>query len=599
MDDDIQSKKEKSVDDLIKMSQSRQRKAHISSDEVEEKLERKIKEIDEKRKEEAALREAENVGLAYINLKGFPISPEALLLIEEEVAREIKAICFLKTDTEVRMGAVDPQAQRVLSLFEDIKKTTRSGGNIYKISERSHELAMKLYATLPRPRKIISGVEISPEDLKKYKGKIGSFRDLDEQIQQVSTSDLFTIILAASIQVNASDIHIEAEENDVKIRYRIDGALYDVAKLKKELWPKVVNRVKLLAKLKINITNVPQDGRFTIYLGDEYIDVRVSTVPSAYGESIVMRLLMSSATGLELEDIGLVGAAYDVMKKEMERPNGMIVTTGPTGSGKTTTLYSVLKKLNKPDIKIITLENPIEYRIKGVTQSQVEASDAAEGKEDIRALLKSSSGGKRHFTYSSGLRAVLRQDPDIVMVGEIRDQETAEIAIQAALTGHLMLSTMHTNSAAGAIPRLLSMEVKPFLLAPALNVIIGQRLVRKIHGDCKEEYTPTPEELERVQGILETIPTETRQDITSANIKYLKGKGCDQCSGIGYKGRIGIFEILTMNPEIEKLILTGQVSEFQIQEIAKKHGMLTMLQDGILKIAAGVTTPEEVFKETG
>ncbi|MDD5039516.1 MAG: GspE/PulE family protein [Patescibacteria group bacterium] len=599
MNDDIESKNEQDISDLIEQSRQRRTKFRVATEDVADKLRLKINEIDQRKKEELTRHKAEEAGFGYIFLKGFPISPEALTLIPEERARQLKAICFLKTDTEFRIGALAPESPDILNLIAELEDETGSHGAPYIVSEQSLAAAMKIYATLPKIRKHLSGVEVSAEDLKKFQRSIGSFRELGKLMHHASTTDLYTIILAAAIQSNASDVHIEAQQDDIKIRYRIDGVLYDVATLEKKVWPKVVNRVKLLASLKINITDIPQDGRFTIYLENEFIDVRVSTVPSAYGESVVMRLLMSSAASLELEDIGLVGVAFDIMKKEIERPNGMIVTTGPTGSGKTTTLYAILKRLNKPESKIITLENPIEYRLKGITQSQVQASDSSsEDKTNIRDLLRASGETKRHFTYASGLRAVLRQDPDIVMVGEIRDHETAETAIQAALTGHLMLSTLHTNSAAGAIPRLVSMEVKPFLLAPAMNVIIGQRLVRRICKDCKEPYMPDEATLKRVYEVFDTIPTEHRGGITKENLAFNHGRGCQKCNNIGFKGRVGVFEILTMNEEIEKLILTGQVSEFQITKVASQHGMLTMRQDGILKAAQGITTPEEVFKAT-
>ncbi len=601
MNDDIESKTERDINDLIGQSRNKPGQIQVSSDDVEEKLKTKIQQIDENKKEQVTRELATTSGIGYVALKGFPVAPEALILIDEDRARQAKAICFLKTDNEFRMGAVDTNNPEVIKIFKELEEETASNGGLYMISEQSLEAGLKLYAMIPKIRKSIGGIELTPEDLKKFQKEISSFRELEAKMKHISTTDMFTIIMASGIQSNASDVHIEAEQDGIKIRFRIDGVLYDVAELEKKAWPKIVNRVKLLAKLKINISDVPQDGRFTIYLENEFIDVRVSTVPSAYGESIVMRLLMSSATGIELDDIGLVGVAFDIIKKEMERPNGMIVTTGPTGSGKTTTLYSILKKLNKQETKIITLENPIEYRLKGITQSQVETSgeDDSSGGE-LKALLKGASGGgsKRHFTYANGLRAVLRQDPDIVMVGEIRDHETAEIAIQAALTGHLMLSTLHTNSAAGAIPRLISMDVKPFLLAPALNVIIGQRLVRKICEHCKEVYEITPELKEHVDGVLDSIPEDKRGGISKEGLVIYHGKGCEKCNDIGFKGRVGIFEILTMNPEIEKLILSAQVSEFQIKEIAKKHGMLTMLQDGILKVAQGITAPEEVFRAT-
>jgi len=599
MQNNVTSQKDKNIDDLIEQSHEVKNRARVSSEEVEEKLKSKMREIDEKRKEEDTKKKADELGVNYVFLKGFPVSHDALILVSEEEARNLKALCFVKTDAEIRIAAVNPLDKGVAELLKRLEKDTRTHGEIYKISELSFEAALKLYASIPKPRKFIGGIEITEEDLKTFQQELQSFRELDEKIKQVSTTDMVNLIMAGGLKAEASDVHIEAGAEDIQIRFRIDGVLYNVATLPKKAYSKVVSRIKLVAKLKINVVDVPQDGRFTIYLTNEFIDVRVSTVPSAYGENIVMRLLMSSATGLELEDLGITGTAYKVVETEIDRSNGMILTTGPTGSGKTSTLYAFLKKLNKPETKIITLENPIEYRLKGVTQSQVESSEEAEeGQGDIRKILTTGKGGKKHFTFASGLRAVLRQDPDIVMVGEVRDHETAEIAIQAALTGHLMLSTLHTNSAAGAIPRLLSMEVKPFLLAPALNMIIGQRLVRKICIHCKEEYTPPPEQVKKVEKILDSIPLEKLEGVDKNNKKFHRGKGCDKCNDIGYKGRIGIFEILTMNEEIEKLILSGQVSEYQIRDIAQRRGMVTMLQDGIIKSLKGFTNIDEVFRET-
>lgn len=398
---------------------------------------------------------------------------------------------------------------------------------------------------------------------------------MENRLKGVSVTDVVTMIVAAALQSKSSDIHIEAEEKATLIRFRIDGILHIVSTLPKDYFPKMVSRVKLISGLKINVTDVPQDGRFTIYLAQDKVDVRVSTIPTAYGESIVMRLLRSAVTGLAFEDLGVRGKAYEDLKREVERPNGMIITTGPTGSGKTTTLYAILNKLNDPETKIITLEDPIEYRMKGIAQSQIDIS--------------------RDYTFAKGLRSILRQDPDIVMVGEIRDLETAEIAIQAALTGHLVISTIHTNSASGTIPRFLAMGAKGFLLAPALNAMIGQRLVRRIHPDCKEEINLEPDVLERVKKNLSEIPENSGYKVDLNNLHFYRGRGCDKCFGLGYKGRIGIYEIMTMNKEIEAVILSGKVSEYIIQEIAVKNGMITMVQDGLLKALDEITTVEEVF----
>jgi len=392
-------------------------------------------------------------------------------------------------------------------------------------------------------------------------------------------TDLITFLIATAVDARASDIHIEAEEADVKIRFRIDGILYDIVSLSRETWPKIISRVKLLSRLKLNVTDQPQDGRFEIYSAKDKMDVRVSTIPTQYGESVVMRILMSTAVGISFEALGLRGKAFADLEKEIKRPNGMIITTGPTGSGKTTTLYSILLKLNDPGVKIITLEDPIEYQLKGINQSQVDTG--------------------RGQTFATSLRSVVRQDPDIVMVGELRDIETSETAIQASLTGHLVLSTIHTNSAAGTIPRFLSMGVKPFLLAPALNVMIGQRLVRRICEKCKEEVEIDNRTMSEVTKLLSTVTPESGEAHRLKDLDKLKfyhGRGCEECQGLGYRGRIGIYEIMAMNEEIEKLILTGEVSEYQMQEIAVKNGMITMVQDGLLKAIDGLTTVDEVFR---
>ncbi len=559
------------ISDLLKKS----RLPSVSSDEAKGKFEAKMKELGLQALEKEAQKKGAAIGASHISLKGFPIVPEALAMIPEDQAKELKAIAFLQTGDEIRMGAVDPSDPRVKELAFQLGE--RNGANVgtYIISENSFEHAFKLYEALPKTRKILKGVEISESDLKKYDAELTTFRDLDKVIQKVQITESVGLIMAAALKGGASDIHIEAEEKDVVVRLRIDGVLNDAARIKPTEWPRLVGRIKLFSTLKINVTNIPQDGRFTIYVNKEKIDVRVSTIPTAYGESVVMRLLKPSTIGLSFEQLGIRGRAFEQLKREVERPNGMIVTTGPTGSGKTTTLYAILKKLNDAQTKIITLEDPVEYKLEGINQSPIDLS--------------------KDYTFAKGLRAILRQDPDVVMVGEIRDLETAETAIQAALTGHLMVSTIHTNNAAGAIPRFLSMGVKPFLLAPALNAVIGQRLVRRIHDVCKVEATLTPEHHARAKETLSKISPESGYAVDVNKLNFYKGKGCEACGGIGLKGRMGIYEIFTMNAEIEALILSGNVSEYQMAEIAAKNGMISMVQDGLLKALDGITTVEEVF----
>ncbi|TAL19207.1 type II/IV secretion system protein [Patescibacteria group bacterium] len=541
-----------------------------------EKFAGKMREIELKAKEKEAAASARALGVGYIDLARFPIAPETLALVPKDVAARLKAVCFLNLNDEIRLGAVEPKNSEIGELLYQLQERQRATGALYLISEYSFENAFKLYEALPAIRKIVKGVQITEADLNKFQKEIKGFRDLDQQIKKVQLTDVVTMVIAAALQNNSSDIHIEAEEKEVVIRFRIDGVLTNVAALPHDLWPRIISRVKLLSSLKINVTNRPQDGRFTILLAKDKVDVRVSTIPTAYGESVVMRLLRSAVTGLKFDDLGVRGIANEELKRQVERPNGMIVTTGPTGSGKTTTLYAILTQLNSPDVKIITLEDPVEYKLEGINQSQIDP-----GKD---------------YTFAKGLRAILRQDPDVVMVGEIRDLETADVAIQAALTGHLVLSTIHTNSAAGAIPRFLSMGAKGFLLAPALNAVIGQRLVRKICPNCKVEDKLDAETLKRVKEILGKLSLKSGYKTDLEKLKFWKGGGCEECGGTGFKGRVGIYEIMVMNKEIEAIILSGSTSEYQMEEVAVKNGMVTMVQDGLLKALEGTTQVEEVFR---
>ena len=544
----------------------------------EEKLKEKLKEIQLAEKEKLTQEKAQNLGLEYINLFGFSISDDALNLIPKKKAEELKIICFLKIGKEARIAVVNYPDKKVDNFIEELKKDQGLHIVLYLVSEHSFESALKMYERLPKIRETVRGVKITEKDIEKFKEKIKTFRDLSKEIRNVSITDLVSLIIATAIKSRASDIHIEAEKKDIKVRFRIDGVLHDVADISKDLWKKLVSRIKFLSGLLINVSDKPQDGRFTIYLKNEEIDVRVSCLPTNYGESIVLRLLMPSTAGLEFEELGLRGRAFEQLKREIQRPNGMIITTGPTGSGKTTTLYAILKKLNKPEVKIITLEDPVEYRLEGINQSQIDT--------------------EKGFTFAKGLRSILRQDPDVIMVGEIRDLDTAETAINAALTGHLVISTLHTNSAPAAIPRFLAMGVKPFLLAPALNAVIGQRLVRRICPNCKEEIKLEKEKLDRVKKILSQIPENSGYQLDLNNLKFYQGKGCEKCDFLGYKGRIGIYEVLTMNKEVEKVILSKNVSEYEMEEVAKKQGMISMVQDGLLKAIDGITTVEEVFRVT-
>ena len=564
-----------SIDDLLKKKPPAGGKPAADDASPQAKLEKRMKQIKLQQVENDTKARASEAGFDHINLVGFPISPEALTLIPRVQAQKEKVIAFLFNGTEVRIGAVEPRAPAVSEVAFQVQERSHANAKVYMISQNSFEAAEKMYDALPEVKELVKGVEITEEELKRFQALCKTFKELDEHVQKTTATDFMALVIASAMQSGVSDIHIEAEENEVMVRFRIDGILHRVAGVKKEMWPRIINRIKLFSALKINITTAPQDGRFTIFLAAEKVEVRVSTLPTAYGESVVMRILKSSAASLQFEQLGVRGRAAVQLKREVERPNGMIITTGPTGSGKTTTLYALLNKLNDGQTKIITLEDPVEYKLAGISQSQIDKS--------------------KDYTFAKGLHSILRQDPDVVMVGELRDLETAEVAIQAALTGHLVVSTIHTNSAAGAIPRFLSMGVKPFLLAPAMNAIMGQRLVRKIHEPCKEEMTPSPEHLERVKKILSEINPNSGYKVDLNNLKFYRGKGCEACGGIGLKGRLGIYEILVMSPEIEKLILSGQVSEYDMQRIAIEQGMVSMVQDGVLKALDGITTIEEVF----
>ncbi len=533
----------------------------------------KLKEIEKQTK-----KEADDSGLDYVNLAGFPISPEALSLISEERARELAAVCFYYDGKNIRLACLEPTEQVENELI-DLKERYFAEIRLYLISKSSLDLAWLAYKSLPKTKKYEQGLEINEASLEKFKEAITSYHNLKEKINDVNISDIITLIMATVIKVGGSDIHIEAEEADVAIRIRIDGVLQQAATISKDKWSKIVARLKILAKVKINITNKPQDGRFSIYLTNKNIDVRCSFLPTAYGESVVMRILDSAAAGLEFDELGIRPEILPILKREISKPNGLILTTGPTGSGKTTSLYAILDKLNQPGTKIITLEDPIEYQIKGINQSQVD--------------------NKRGYTFSDGLRSILRQDPNVVMVGEIRDLETAEIAVQASLTGHLVLSTLHTNDAAGVIPRLIDMGVKPYFLVPSVNAVIGQRLIRRLCPHCRKEKILTPEETEQVNKILAVISPKAGVAVPADLPKiYQAGAGCEFCSEIGYKGRCGIYEIFTMNDKIKQLTVDNAPS-FKILQQAVEDGMITMLQDGVLKALEGISSLEEVYRVIG
>jgi len=432
---------------------------------------------------------------------------------------------------------------------------------------------------MEQAKKITGEVEIPQDIIKEVQKKVKNIPTFKEKIKASlgkSVTEFLEIILAGAINLDASDIHIEPEETQTKFRIRADGILQDIMFLESKIYQALVSRIKLLSKLKLNVTDRPQDGRFSILMEGNPIEIRTSALPAEYGESIVLRILNPKSL-IDMEALGLRRDLTEVFNKEVKKPNGMIIVTGPTGSGKTTTLYAVLKKLNKPEVKIITIEDPIEYHLEGISQTQVDP--------------------KKGYDFANGLRSIMRQDPDVILVGEIRDLETAKIALQAALTGHLVLTTLHTNDAAGTIARLQAIGEKSVNIAPAINMAIAQRLIRKVCKKCMEFKKVSPEELARIKKALKNLPSEIKIPKLTPELKIPKTRGCKECNSTGYRGRIGIFEFFLVNDEMEKFILTSP-SIVAMRELAIKKGMALMRQDGFIKILEGITTIEEIERVT-
>lgn len=543
--------------------------------EVHKAFTKKMQQVGFKEQEVLTQRKAAQLGIPYLSLENYPISHATLELLDHAKASETGVVPLYFSEEQFRLGAIDGAVQTAAQMKQELESATGAVGQVYFISKKSYEKVLELYKTLPTVEVIKKDVSINAEALAQVKEAVTDFATFQDLLEKQSTTDLVTFIMGAGMKLGASDIHIEAEEEGIVLRFRIDGVLHDAAELPKEEYRKLISRLKLVASLKINIDTRPQDGRFSVELPDGNVDVRVSTIPTMYGESVVMRLLIQRETPLTLEELGLTGRSLKILKGEIDKPNGMIITTGPTGSGKTTTLYSIMHLLNKPGVKIITLEDPVEYKMEGINQSQIDKS--------------------KDYTFAKGLKSMLRQDPDIAMVGEIRDLETADIAIQASLTGHLMLSTLHTNNAFGAIPRFLAMGVKPFLLAPAMNVVIGQRLVRRLDAAQKIPATLTDEQTKLVDKILGELPDDVAKEVAERPREFYTVPQSDDETA-GYSGRIGIYEIVQITDEVEENILAGNVSESAIFEVARSQGTITMAQDGIIKALDGLTSVEEVFR---
>jgi type IV pilus assembly protein PilB len=519
-------------------------------------------------------------GTPFIDLQTKSIYPDVLRLIPQEVAVSFRMIAFDREDDTLKVAMIDPQDYKALESLEFAIGRQGLKTEIYITTLSSLQHGLQQYEKSLKEEVSKALEEVEPKKIE----EAGSLEDIKEielrrLVEAAPISKMVQVIIKHAVDGRASDIHIEPESDLVQVRYRVDGVLHKTLTLPGKLKDGIVSRIKIMSNLKIDETRIPQDGRIRMKFKDRPYDFRVSTLPVVNGEKVVLRILKSGAAVLSLEELGITGLRLKNLKKEIKKSHGMLLVTGPTGSGKSTTLYSVIGILNKEDVNIITLEDPVEYFVNGISQSQVNPEVG--------------------LTFASGLRSILRQDPDIIMVGEVRDEETAEMAIHAALTGHVVLSTLHTNDAIGAVPRLIDMGIQPFLITSAVNMVIGQRLVRRICQRCKEEIKAPPEVKKSILEEWVNIPDFEKENINfnPDDIRIFKGKGCKHCKEEGYQGRIGIYEAIPIDEGLQELILS-KPSEAQINKFVKEKGYINMKQDGILKVLRGDTTIEEVFRVT-
>ncbi len=549
-----------------------------TSQNLQDELEKKLHDIALHGRQDQAAHYARQLGLPFSDLKGIPIDTETLALLDENASRTGNIALIYKSGTTVIAAVVDPKNQATESVLNRLKERGFSV-KLLMTTPEGLETVLSRYASITSTETFeVGAIEINEQELDALQASIKDLSDLRNQVSGVAVTRLLEILIAGALKTSASDIHFEPEAGTTRLRYRLDGLLHDVTTLDPDYYVKILNRVKILSKLKLNIHSAPQDGRFTIRQKETAIEVRVSILPSEYGETIVMRLLDPRSINTRLEDLGMRPDTLKQVRLQLQKPNGAILTTGPTGSGKTTTLYAFVTSLNTPDAKIITVEDPIEYHITGISQTQI---DPAKG-----------------YTFANGLRAIVRQDPDIILIGEIRDTETADIALHAALTGHLVFSTIHTNDAAGTIPRLLDLGIKPETIAPAIIMAMGQRLVRRLCPNCRIEGTLPPGEAARINESLEPIRKQFNLPaVTEKTPIQFPGK-CAECNELGYKGRVGVYEVFTVSKAVEELIMTSP-SISAVRDLAIAEGMVTMLQDGYMKLLEGITSLEEVRRILG
>lgn len=530
--------------------------------------------------EEEASELAKKLHLPYLDLNIFPIDQENLKFIEEEKAKSLGVAVIHKLERSIKLVTTNPEDGNlrdfVLKLEDDGMRV-----ELFVVSQSSIERAWGEYG-----KKNLSVIldtlraGLSGEELAAFENETKGVLDMDKKIRDLPVTKVLNMVLAGAIKMQSSDIHFEPQQTEeVRLRFRIDGVLQTVASFPIHIYPTIVSRVKVLGKMMINVRDIAQDGRFSIEReGQSAMDLRVSVLPGNFGENIVIRLLSQNIDDLSLDKMGLEGLNYQWLISESEKKQGAIINSGPTGSGKTTTLYALVNRLNSVDKKIISIENPIEYQVPGISQTQIEEA--------------------KGYTFENGLRAIMRQDPDIILVGEIRDEATAEIAIHASLTGHLVLSTTHANSASGVIGRFTDLGIKPNLIGPAVNAFVAQRLLRRLCPHCKEAYKPASETIDMVKKMLALISPKADISIPKNIDKLWKPKGCHKCHGLGYKGRVGIFEILVITDEIKEAI-EKMAPEDEIRSAALENGMITLEQDGILKSVAGTTSIEELQRVVG
>jgi type II secretory ATPase GspE/PulE/Tfp pilus assembly ATPase PilB-like protein len=544
----------------------------------EEKQNKKLEEL--RKVEEEALTEAmsSKYGIPYLDLTVTPINIDALRVISELETREAQVAVFNEVNKHVSIGVISPANPKTIEAVEKIKSKGYSV-EIFMVSHASLEKVWDRYKDLSYSFETKSGaLDISNEQITDFLSAVKTIPDVKKLIQETlelkksyRISRIMEIIIAGALSTNASDVHLEPEEDHVRLRYRLDGILTDILDFDLETYKLLLSRIKLISNLKLNVGGA-QDGRFSIKIKDSEIEVRTSLLPGNYAESVVLRVLNPDSISVPLEQLGINEKLLKVILHEITKPNGALIITGPTGSGKTTTLYAFLKKIHNPEVKIITIENPIEYHLPGIVQTQ--------------------TNEKTNYGFAEGLRSALRQDPDIIMIGEIRDGETADIAINSALTGHLVFSTLHTNNAAGTFPRLIDLGVNPKIISSAINVAMAQRLVRKLCANCRKQVSIGPVDKKLVDEILATV--EDKSYLTGLDMEHMwEPVGCEKCNMLGYKGRIGIHEAILMDENIE-MVVKENPSEREIKKAALKQGLLTLNQDGILKVLNGTTSIEEL-----